>query len=518
MQGQTIIPSISNLLRYGDGKRGIADLDLPFSYFENLTDVRLGLHPTLTVGFRLLFDDPPEVGPGFRGVQRRFLEFRRENVRLRAGHLSHLFGYGLALNLFEDRGLAFDTWLDGVHASYRSGFFDVNLIGGRIAYRDSVTITRHENYRVLGGNVELHPFNNLTIGMSALSADGEIPHPVDIRNIEAEILETYVTYSSGRISGSFNWAQKGTRVAGENGTSSGYGMYASLSYSGEGLGFIVDYKSYRFDIRNPFERYDFARPTRFLPFQNAPIVQREHNSTLLSRSIHEVDFNDETGIQIEVFWSLYNKTMLTVNMSLSSRHDLYIFEGTSFTFERVRRRTRDLPVFDDRYSPFTEFFMEIEHRFSFQTSFKGGIGRRTKVIYNEFSGRNHSHYLRTLVAPFLVYFPVSGSLSGTIVSEHEWVHDSFSIAQPRFYNQLLSVTASRSPDLTATVRYEFTTHEADPTGRKNWMAGEVGYTLDQTHTVTISYGSERGGLTCSNGVCRYMQPFVGLRLSILSQF
>ncbi len=518
MQSQIVIPSVSNLLRYGDGERGIAGLDIPFSYFENLTDVRLGLHPSLTVGFRLLFDDPPEVGPRFRGIQRRYLEFQRDNVQLRAGHLSHLFGQGLALNLFEERGLAYDTWLDGVHAAYRSGMLDVGLIGGRISYRDSVTIVRQEEYKVFGANVEVRPYGGLLLGLSAVSAEGDIPHPIEIRNIDAEIIEAYASLSVGTVNGLFNWARKGTRYSGGQGTEAGYGLYASLSYSGEGIGVAIDYKSYRFDIRNPFERYDFARPTRFLPFQNAPIVQREHTSTLLSRSIHEIDFNDEAGFQVELYWSVHENTLLTLNTSLSSRHDLYLFDERSFTFERSRRASRFLPSFDNAYSPFTELFLEVDHRFSYRTSFRGGFGRRSKVIFNEFTGRSDSHYLRSFIIPLQLYIPVSGPLSATIVSEHEWVRDSFSIQQPEFYNQLFSVTASRSPDLTATVRYEFTTHESDPTGRKYWMAGELGYSIGQSHTVTLSYGSERGGLTCSNGVCRYLQPYTGVRFSILSQF
>ncbi|MGE5860283.1 MAG: DUF6029 family protein, partial [Ignavibacteria bacterium] len=71
--------------------------------------------------------------------------------------------------------------------------------------------------------------------------------------------------------------------------------------------------------------------------------------------------------------------------------------------------------------------------------------------------------------------------------------------------------------LTATIRFEYTTSEIDASERKNWITGELGYRFGQSHVITASYGRERGGLICSNGVCKYIQPFEGFRLSVLSQ-
>ncbi|MGE5811261.1 MAG: DUF6029 family protein, partial [Ignavibacteria bacterium] len=71
--------------------------------------------------------------------------------------------------------------------------------------------------------------------------------------------------------------------------------------------------------------------------------------------------------------------------------------------------------------------------------------------------------------------------------------------------------------LTATIRFEYTTSEIDVSERKNWITGELGYRFGQTHVITASYGRERGGLICSNGICKYIQAFEGFRFSVLSQ-
>ncbi|MGH2575556.1 MAG: DUF6029 family protein, partial [Ignavibacteria bacterium] len=33
-----------------------------------------------------------------------------------------------------------------------------------------------------------------------------------------------------------------------------------------------------------------------------------------------------------------------------------------------------------------------------------------------------------------------------------------------------------------------------------------------------SYGAERGGLKCSSGICRYVNPFNGFRLTVINNF
>jgi hypothetical protein len=87
-----------------------------------------------------------------------------------------------------------------------------------------------------------------------------------------------------------------------------------------------------------------------------------------------------------------------------------------------------------------------------------------------------------------------------------------------FMNQLLSLSVSKSPDLSATVNYEWTTGEDEPTGKKAWLLGEVSYKLNTTNSVTVSYGTERGGIRCTNGICRYVRPFEGFRLTVNSKF
>jgi hypothetical protein len=69
----------------------------------------------------------------------------------------------------------------------------------------------------------------------------------------------------------------------------------------------------------------------------------------------------------------------------------------------------------------------------------------------------------------------------------------------------LSVTkASRSID-------EFDNHDT-------WITLELACMFGYDHDLKLKIGDERGGITCSGGVCRYEPPFSGVRLEFNSRF
>ena len=41
----------------------------------------------------------------------------------------------------------------------------------------------------------------------------------------------------------------------------------------------------------------------------------------------------------------------------------------------------------------------------------------------------------------------------------------------------------------------------------DWSSTSIAYKFDSDHTLELFFGSIRGGLDCTNGVCRYIQAF-----------
>ena len=145
-------PSVSNMFRYGNGDQKIGDLNKELEYTENILDFRLQLPASINLGFRYIYDDPPEIGPTYKGFKRRFIEYNKSGLSIRAGHSSEVFGKGLVLNLFEDRGLVFNTWMDGLKAGYTKDNFGVMLIAGKVDFTDPENFSFVLKYNIYGGN------------------------------------------------------------------------------------------------------------------------------------------------------------------------------------------------------------------------------------------------------------------------------------------------------------------------------------------------------------------------------
>jgi len=507
--------SVANLLRYGNGDQTLGNVKNDFKYFENLTDIRFNLPENINVGFRLLYDDPPEVGLPFQGLARRFVEYRKDNLYLRVGNSSELYGRGLVINLFENRGLDYDTWIDGVKARYKMGNLSASIIAGTIEFTDSINILRTEKYKLRGGNIEYKLLPELKLGLSFLNAEAEIPQfNQQISNTKAEFPELYFDFNKGPMNLFFNWAQKWTDNSEFGSSSKGYGIYSAFSYAGSKIGITVDYKNYRFDLQDPLLKNDETRTTKAMPFQNPPIVLKEHSYMLLSRALHQVNFNDEVGFQVDANYTVNEDFNLNLNFSLSSQHNAYNYNPESFSFIEEERDNNFLPSSEDEYSPYTEVFAEGEYYFGFNTALHFGAAYRKNTIYNEFTGLAGSHIIESIVVPLQFQHPFSENFSAVFQYEFEAVNDNFNTEQENFNNQFISIISSIYMKFTASVRYEFTNNNFDLSGRKDWLLGEIGYRISGANLITVSYGRERGGQVCSNGICRYILPFKGFRLTL----
>jgi hypothetical protein len=86
----------------------------------------------------------------------------------------------------------------------------------------------------------------------------------------------------------------------------------------------------------------------------------------------------------------------------------------------------------------------------------------------------------------------------------------------KFQDQLFSVGWSRT-NFSLVAIYQMTDDE-DLKAREgdNWPSVESAITFGENgrHRMILFYGRERGGLKCSNGVCRQVQAFSGFRLTL----
>jgi len=523
--------SLNNIFRYGNGKEILKGKENTREYFENIGDARLQVNDVV-FGMRYEISDPIEYGKDFKGIKKRYIEYKgTDAVNIRAGDFWEVIGRGLSLNTFEQRQLFFDTGIDGARIIYKNNFGEKNpvkikteLLGGNIEYRDFLNPERTETYKVRDFNFEISPLKFLNIGANYVYATGIIPSGDAETKIKTYIPEIFASINLPDFQFYSSYARKHTNTEANtlypfNLSANGDAFYGSLSYNKTGFGITFEYKNYRFDLTTP-DNQSTDRPTKMLPFQNPPTAVKEHTTTLTSRTPHVVDFNDEVGSQLEIMWSPNDKLLLVINGSLASRHYSFsdIDTGARIIFRANERSLNFLPSFEDAFSPYWELSFESEYYLSDKVFLKSGLYKQNGVLYNDiFPNGSDQKSLITLPLEFRYTFNSNYTLK--LIFENQWAH--YSLRNPdyqKFTNQFTAISLSRSPNFSFTINSEFTSDELEPGGKSSWTEAEVSYNINKSNIVTASYGSERGGLKCTSGICRYVNPFNGFRLTIQSKF
>ncbi len=522
--------AVANLLRYGNGYQYTGKMKNPKQYFENLTDARFNIND-VQFGLRYEYSDSIEYGLNFVGIARRFVEYDHESgISLRAGNFFEVISRGMALNLFEDRALYYDTGMDGVRLIYENTFKFKNplnvkaeILGGNIEYNDYLTPERIELYRVQDAFLRVSPLKPLTIGLNYVYSNGELPEEGVITYVNSELPEAVINLNFPTLQFYADYVHK-TSLISPNliypapQTAKGDGFYSSISYSVGKVGMTLEYKNYAFDITLPDNRSN-TRPSRMLPYQNPPTAQRENTSVLTSRNAHIVDFNDEVGGQFDLVYSPNDKLSFNVNGNIASRHYSYqdIDNSSVITYQRIDRGDSWLPNMSNSFWPFWEIYLEAEDYATDKIYGKLALDFFSNVIYNQVNPAS-TEVIKTTTIPFEFRYSLNDKYSITFINETQWASNTIRIHEQDFMNQYNSITFSSSPELNFTFSSEFTNDDEEPTGKKAWYTADLGYRLNESNTFGISYGSERGGLKCTNGICRFVQPFEGFRAFISTQY
>jgi len=530
---QELSISVSNVFRYGSSNEAVNPLYLQKEYVENMSDTRIS-YQNFLLGIRLLHDDPPESGIQFTGIRKRYMEFTKEDIVVRVGDSYTLFGRGLALNLFERRTLGFDTGLDGVKVTYANSVVKAIVTGGDVLYHDVLNESRIEEYQVRAGSLEIIPCPYLSIGFNYVGGKVRFPNtPLNEFAGRFDMPEYTTHFHVDDIDGYISFAEKRTEVyptfinpLGD--FARGTGAYGSVSYTQKSFGVSLEYKDYRFGIVNPVDRNVPDRVTKALAIQNPPIVHKEHSFTLLTRYPHVIDFGDEVGFQFDLFYS-FSQLTGSLNVATASRH--YSFVPTGETdrtpmnpiYRGESRENGFLPSLSEKFSPFREFYFDVQYFLEESCNDYAEIAfnwreDKTALEAVRLGSSPIIEIKRTASVPVAFQYTLSEGLVATFTSEQQWVRDDTNPVRSDFYNQLFSLSVSKSPIAALTIRYEFTTDEGTVDARKDWTVLDVSVRIGNSHTITLAVGGDRGGQVCSNGVCRIFLPFLGFRTSITSYF
>ena len=522
-----------------------------YNYNELIFDTRISLFkPNYMIEGILSFErsNPPEIGLDERGLRKYLIGYYKENWSLEFGDIYQTWGRGLILNQLDYQNLDFDTGAEGVGFKFSKPNLSVNLIVGDLALSKSTTSHSGYNPRIPNYFIDQfiygadfnHFIKGFNYGLSILAVEEnsqDINHNLSNFRIGKD-------YSAGDIF--LSLIRKDSKKDNFDQNKQGSGFYLSNTNYLSNWSITTSYRSMKIDINDPISRDNLSENFgNALDIQRSPTGYYLHTFRLLSRTTQEVNLNDEIGLEFQVSGPLNSNNIVAINfMKSSSTKQWYQILGE----EWAGKENSFFPTSDNSAYPFEEIYLEFSgYSKNGNIYYKTGIDFQNEV-FNVLSNssENKSYEInKSQTVPLLLSFNTSSKWSfemqleyqklktgfkNIIISDVAGIDDLYSfhslLSEKYQINKFISLSTNFNQKWTFNFSVETT--NADESKLNNdsnenfdssnsWNSFGVSYKFDTDDTLQVFYGSVRGGLDCTNGVCRYIQSFDdGLRIDYTS--
>ena len=531
-------------VRYGDSAND-------YNYNELIFDTRISLiKPNYMIEGILSLErsNPPEIGLDERGLRKYLIGYYKENWSLEFGDIYQTWGRGLILNQLDYQNLDFDTGAEGVGFKFSKPNLSVNLIVGDLALSKSTTSHSGYNPRIPNYFIDQfiygadfnHFIKGFNYGLSILAVEEnsqDINHNLSNFRIGKD-------YSAGDIF--LSLIRKDSKKDNFDQNKQGSGFYLSNTNYLSNWSITTSYRSMKIDINDPISRDNLSENFgNALDIQRSPTGYYLHTFRLLSRTTQEVNLNDEIGLEFQVSGPLNSNNIVAINfMKSSSTKQWYQILGG----EWAGKENSFFPTSDNSAYPFEEIYLEFSgYSKNGNVYYKTGIDFQNEV-FNVLSNssENKSYEInKSQTVPLLLSFNTGSKWSyemqleyqklktgfkNIIISDDAGIDDLYSfhslLSEKYQINKFISLSTNFNQKWTFNFSVETT--NADESKLNNdsnenfdssnsWKSFGVSYKFDTDDTLQVFYGSVRGGLDCTNGVCRYIQSFDdGLRIDYTS--
>jgi hypothetical protein len=471
LNGQVI--NGTNLLDYQFGK--IPDDTLAFSGLYNRTQAQFSMN-NLRAGITLEQYHTPVPERNYLKLTQFSLRYQSEKLEVSLGHFAETLGRGLLLRSFEIPGAVLED------LSYRSRhYFHRDLLGVVGKYQ----VSKNFSVKALYGQ----PLNYLF----PPNQDDMLRRPDIIEAINPEFSigrqlfgaamlrvtnssETSV-YAMVNASGSlFPFLSYYIEMAKDADTYalsdfSGevpFALYGSMNMSLGSLGVSLEYKKYNNFLLGA-------------GFNEPPALVKEHSYRVLNRSTHVLQPDNETGYQIEAFYSFPDFSMLTFN------HTIAINEfGRQFIFR--------------------EYFLEYDFKIRGDHHFRLFADYAEDPFKLEENRISAGAYIEWNISP-----------SHLLNTYYEY--QTFDRTDNQVYNHVAVLGLTLLPKLAINLTAEMSN---DPFLVENdfrtWLGGNLRYHLNNRNTLQLFAGQRRGGPACNAGICYEVLDFEGMEVRLTSRF
>jgi hypothetical protein len=415
--------------------------------------------------------DPNDFGARQEGLRKRWVTAAIDPIELRLGDSYASFGNGLVLRIFEDQLVDFDNVVDGAYGS-------VAYRGARVSMIAGTNSIGPERAIVKGLSAEVQAEGGWLLGLNGAfvdSVDGATPAPGrdGVAGLNGHAL------LPGGVDLTAEYAIRHYRPErpNRNAPDDGHGAYVAANTTIGPVALLAEAKD--------LLRFDHAYTT-------PPTAVRQHVSSLLNRGSHvpNIRLEDERGWQAEISWSVRPELILTANHSASdARHaELPAWESFGQVEADVGGAHWIL------YGAETEEKIRegLDRTFFERITFGGDVVRELGRSWGLELAYETQETRQQDLARAAFEFPIE------------------------FRDHMLGVTLSKSPRHTWAATIEWTDSPIE--SEDLWVWVEWNLRLGVIGQLNLAGGSLRGGQVCSGGVCKFVDPFEGGRLEILTNF
>ncbi len=570
----------------------------PYDFGEHYLDLS-AWRGELTLWANVELSGPPRIGPSFAGLRKLSLSWERDNLSVMVGDLYGQIGRGLGLNMWENQNMDWDSTLRGAWLKTKlRDRFRLDLIAGKATggrhlgaapgidprRRD---FSEDETIGAVSAKMEnLFPGSN--IGGYLIFMNGKRSWFTSRESNDLEIVTVtsvkpgfLLEYAGNNFDLYFEGVARSASLPDVDSLysetrfmwhhyerqTSGRGLYLAGSYYPGNWGVTVELKDYLFDRSPPEQRAHLPfRLGRSSLVTGPPSGFREHSSTLLARTPHIMDLDDELGFQIEFNRQLNENLFLLLNYSRSSRHTAFAIEtDESFriAWQRSDHERLFVPSSDYGFYPFHEGYAELTYRYDpLRLDFTAGLAQSSEVLIyraHSFYRAGASEWLssrskkielferRNLFSiPTELTIGLPWNLFVSFDMEHQWEALAFGsktsftphgesksdsvkavdIDVVPYYYRYGAVTIGKASRFSFSFLFDHASKtktgdifNSDPEQdnaledllRRNqidlankWFGIETTLYVTSSTVVSFFYGSVQGGLKCENGICVYV--------------
>ena len=546
---------VSNQLsvRYGDSKND-------YNYNEVYLDTKLSLNREdyrLESIFTFEISDPPEIGLKEDGLRKFLFGFYNDKFSFELGDIYQTWGRGLLLNQLDYQNLDFDTGSRGLGLTFQDDWKTVNIIAGDTANRKSTTVLggydpRVPNYFVdqfLYGADMSFDLDKSNIGFAFLFVDEDkrnLSHTLTSARIDksyenGEFFVSMINKVSEKDPGDLEifYPEK-----------DGTGFYISNTNYLKDWALTSSYRKFTIDVNDPIMRDNIVENYgQALDIQRSPSGFYQHTFRLLSRNSREVNLNDEVGLEMQLLGPINDNVNISVNYMKSSSSKRW-YNGMGIDSSLWYGDKSSMPSSSQESYPFEELFIELSgYNVSGKAFYKVGIDFQDQVfnVLSNSAEVKSFEITQSFTLPFLVSVAINPlwnvefqlelqrlktGFDTTTISDVEGIDDNstfYSLLSEEYQkNIFLALSANYKQKWSFNVAHESTNSDESLLNNSpensfdsanQWNSFSMAYKFKSDHTLELFYGSIRGGLDCTNGVCRYVQAFDdGIRIDYSRNF